>query len=130
MRFAGVIAALSVLFGVSSLAEHLGDRELFVGPPDAVAEGFVRKVVMERYEEAEMQLANAEKMREADLRTLRERLTRGVGALPSRYEAEVESLDGASARVKVTLSKNELSETFTFELVFDSVWKIVSRSGS
>ena len=124
----GILLAFDAVLGISALAVRIGDRDLFVSPPDVVAEGFVREVILERYEEARAFLADPESATEKDLRELRERLVRIVGPDPNDFETEVEAKDQGKARVKVTVTSNERSDDVSFDLKFDSEWKILPAS--
>lgn len=123
----GIVLAFALVMGVTALAVRIGDRDLFISPPDVVAEGFVREVILERYAEARTYLPAPKSMMESELRELRARLIRRVGPDPSDFATEVESRDRANARVKVTLTSKERSDAFAFDLTFDSGWKIAGE---
>ena len=113
-----VVAAAAVLIGATALAVGpFDDRELFVPPPDAVAEGFVREVITGRYVRAQPYLV--EPMPEEELRALRAR-----AGDPSQVEAEVVSRTDERALVTVRVASGESSEALAFALVFDGEWKI------
>lgn len=126
MRFLGIVSAFAVLLGVGLLAGRAGDRDVFVSPPAAVAEGFVREVIRGRYAEARVYLADPGAMSEEDLRTLRRTLVEHVGSQPGDYESQVVSRDEERARVTVTLTAMGRSQTVAFDLRFDSAWKVTS----
>jgi len=66
---------LALLLGCSALAVTVfADRALFVSPPDAVAEGFVREVVTRRWDRARAYLASPDSMPRTKLEALRSRL--------------------------------------------------------
>lgn len=127
MRPLAILLALGVVLGITALAVRIGDRDLFVSPPDVVAEGFVREVLLERYEEARAYLSDPESATEADLHALRERLIRRTGPDPSDFETRVESRDRDHARVTVILTSRERSDAVSCELKFDSGWKVASN---
>lgn len=116
-----VVIAFALLLGASALAvDGFHDRELFVPPPDAVAEGFVRAVVCGRYEPARAYLAESSSMSEQDLRALDESLGDAWNV-----EAKVVSRDDVRAVANVRVSGAEQANVVEFELVFEREWKIV-----
>ncbi len=59
-ELAKVVIITGLLIGAAAAAIHgFGDRELFVPPPDAVAEGFMREVTMKRFDQASSYLADS-----------------------------------------------------------------------
>ena len=113
-RLCGILIPFALLLGASALAvERFHDRELFVSPPDAVAEQFVRSLVNERYDQAREYLAE-------ESQSLPEVLD---GA--TDVEAKTVSRDDTRALVNVRVSDGERSEAMAFTLVFESEWKIV-----
>jgi hypothetical protein len=110
----GIVLALGALLGASALAiERFDDRELFVPPPDAVAEQFVRAVVYKRYDQAREYLAEGASQ---SLPAVLEDAT--------EVEAETIARDDERALVNVRMSDGERSEAVAFTLVFESEWKI------
>jgi hypothetical protein len=127
-RLLAVVAAFALLAGTSLVAvERCGDRELFVPPPDAVAEGFVREVVAGRYAQARTYLANPESMSDADVRQFENAIESWIGGEPSEVDAEVVSHDDTQALTTVHLSSARGSQALSFTLEFDKEWKIASR---
>ena len=125
----GVAFAMAVLIGVSALAvEHFGDRELFVPPPDVVAEGFVREIVTRRWERARAYLAEPESVSDAQLEALQKGWEASVGE-PVKFEAETIRRDDAEALANVRLQSARGSEAVAFALRFDDEWKIVHTPG-
>jgi len=124
MRLFGMVATFVVLAGISQAAIRYGDRALFVSPPEAIAEGFVREVILARYAEARACLLNPDEMTGERLHQLREKLIAGVGSQPGIYETRVVSRERERARVNVTLIWREARETIAFDLIFDSEWKV------
>jgi hypothetical protein len=118
-RFLYVVLALAALIGLSALAvERLGDRELFVPPPDAVAEGFVREVITGRYARAQEYLSSPRP--EEELQSLRELL----GEDPSEVEAELVARNDEQALVNVRVSGARQTQVVAFGLRFEEEWKI------
>ncbi|HVE71783.1 MAG TPA: hypothetical protein VNI54_10470 [Thermoanaerobaculia bacterium] len=105
---------VAALVGATALAVSLGDRELFVPPPDAVAEGFVREVITGRYSRAQEYLS--EPRPEKELRALRETL----GHDPTEVEAEVISRTDEEALVNVRTTEAAVA----LALEFEGEWKI------
>ena len=121
----GVAAAVALLLGVSALAVHqFDDRELFVPPPDSVAESFVRETMAGRWERARAYLAAPESMRRAQLEELRKSWEAKVGE-PTKIEAETITRDDAEALANVRMQSKRGSEAVAFALRFDDEWKIV-----
>jgi hypothetical protein len=120
----GVLLAMALLIGMSALAiQRFDDRELFVSPPDAVAEGFVREVVTKRWDRARTYLVDPDAMSNPDLEALQKSWERRVGN-PSEVEAELVSRTDQQASVNVKLKSAKGSEEIAFELPFDGEWKI------
>jgi hypothetical protein len=119
-EIAGVLIAMALLIGTSMLAiERFDDRELFVSPPDAVAEGFVREVVTKRWDRARTYLVDPDAMSDTQI----EALQKSWGD-PSTIEAEIVSRTDEQALVNVKLKSAKRSEVIAFELAFDGEWKI------
>jgi hypothetical protein len=113
----GITLSFAILAGMTALAvERFGDRELFVSPPDAVVEDFVRAVVNGRYDQARAFLADEHSMPDDELRALQAEL-----GDPSHIDAKIASRDDTRAVVNVRTTENAL----TFALAFDREWKIV-----
>lgn len=119
-----VLAGFLVLAGAASLAVGtFGDRDLFVPPPDAVAEGFIRETLTGRYTRAKHALREPESVSEQDLRDLEKRIEADVKEA-SEIEASVVSRDDERALVTVRISSSEGSHAATCALGFDREWKI------
>lgn len=126
-EFAGVVVAMALLIGMSALAiERFDDRELFVSPPDAVAEGFVREVVTKRWDRARTYLLDPEAMSNADVEALQKAWERRIG-YPSEVEAEIVTRTDERASVNVTLKSANGTMAIALALVFDGEWRIVPR---
>ena len=116
-EIAGVIMATALLIGMSALAvERFDDRETFVSPPDAVAEGFVREVVTRRWDRARTYLADPDSMSETEVAAL-------LGD-PTEIDAALISRTDARALVNVRLKSARDTRVVGFRLVFDREWKI------
>ena len=106
MRDIGIVAlVVAIALGVVATAVFAGrDRSVFVAPPDAVAESFVRELGMARYELARHFLANeVEKQTAAsELRAAFEPLRQHTGR-PDQVETAISMMDDATARVLATL---------------------------
>jgi len=119
-EIAGVTVAMALLIGISALAiERFDDRELFVSPPDAVAEGFVREVVTKRWDRARTYLVDPDSMSNAGIEALQK-----AWGDPSTLDAEMVTRTDERASVNVRWKSAEGSEVIAFELVFDGEWKI------
>ena len=72
-RLVLALIGVAALVGVCAAAVHgFDDRELFVSPPDAVAEGFYREVITKRWSRAEEYLLQP--VPQKDLEQLAEKL--------------------------------------------------------
>ena len=123
-KLLAILFAAALLIGVTAVAvEQFGDRELFVPPPDAVAEGFVREVVTKRWDRARAYLENPEAVSNAQLEALQRSWERTVGD-PSTIEAKTVRRDDAQAVANVEMQSERGSEAVAFALRFDDEWKI------
>ncbi|HEY0158613.1 MAG TPA: hypothetical protein VGF28_15120 [Thermoanaerobaculia bacterium] len=121
-RVVAVAAATALLIGMTALAvRQFDDRDTFVPPPVAVAEGFVREVVEKRWARAQTYLA--QEVSEEKLRELQQGIEERVGE-PTKLEAEELSRGDDEALVNVRLSSEKGSEAVAFGLTFDTEWKI------
>ena len=128
VRLLSVVAAIALLIGISALAvERFDDRETFVPPPDAVAEGFVRELLAKRWARARPYLT--EPLGDEELRAMQEALEARVGE-PTEIEAKTISHDDRNALANVRLSSKQGSEAIAYELRFEAEWKIVMRGGT
>lgn len=123
MRFLAVVALTALLIGGTALAVARGDRHLFVPPPDAVAEGYVRELVAKRW--ARAQEYREEPAPESELEALQQRIEAAVGE-PTKIEAETAGEDDEEALVTVRLSSAKGSEALHFALRFSEGWKVAS----
>lgn len=90
-----------MLIGISAAAVHaFGDRELFVSPPDAVAEGFYREVVTKRWSRAQEYLL--EPGPDEQLQQLEKSIDARLGRV-TNVGARIGSRDDEWANVYVTL---------------------------
>jgi hypothetical protein len=121
----GVGVAMALLIGVSTLAvQQFGDRETFIPPPDAVAEGFVREVVTKRWDRARAYLAEPESMSNARIEALQKSWEERVGD-PTKIEAKTIARDDEQALANVQMQSARGSEAVAFALRFENEWKIV-----
>jgi hypothetical protein len=120
-----VVLTAALLIGATALAvEQFDDRETFVPPPDAVAEGFARELVTKRWARARTYLAEPDSMSDAQLAALQQSWEERVGE-PTQIEAEMISRDDEHALATVRLQSAQGSEAVALALVFDREWKIV-----
>jgi hypothetical protein len=118
-HMAKLLVPIAVLVALSFGAVAFGDRSLFVPPPDAVSEGFVRELVTKRWSRAKPYLQDPEAVTQEELEALAEKL-----GDPSEVEAETITRDDETALVNVRVSSSQMSEVIAFRLVFDREWKI------
>ena len=124
-RLFGITIAMALLIGVTALAiEQFGDRELFVPPPDAIAEAFVREVMTKRWDRARDYLAQPESVSDEQLEALEKSWEARVGN-PTKIEAETITHDVSRALANVRMQSARGSEAVAIALRFDDEWKIV-----
>jgi hypothetical protein len=122
-----VLLTMALVIAGSALAvEHFHDRETFIPPPDAVAEGFVREVLMKRWDRARPYLAKPDSMSNADLEALEKSWESRAGD-PWIIEAEMITRTDDEALATVRMQSEKGSEAVSFTLVFDREWKIVTE---
>ncbi len=121
----GVAIAVALLIGVSALAvQQFDDRELFVPPPESIAESFVRETMARRWDRARGYLAEPESVSDQQLEELQKSWEATVGE-PTKIEAETITRDDADALANVRMQSKRGSEAVAFALRFDDEWKIV-----
>ena len=121
-----LVAMALVIAGSAFAVEHFEDRETFIPPPDAVAEGFVREVLMKRWDRARPYLAEPESMSNDDLEALEKQWESRAGD-PWVIESETISRTNDEALATVRMQSEKGSEAVSFAMVFDREWKIVTR---
>ena len=121
-KLMGVSITLALLVGATAFSVKHGDRALMVSPPDAVAEGFVREVVMKRYTRAEPYLQH--EVSEEKLAALQRSIEAEVGE-PIVFDAKIISSNEKDALVNVRLESGKGSQALGFTLQFDGEWKII-----
>jgi hypothetical protein len=125
-RILAVLSLTSAALLLIGAAVLLGDRETVVSPPDAVAEGFMRKVVSRRYPLALDHLTKEAESRVSTerLRGLGERIRMQAGTI---YEvtASVEGTKPESAHVTVEIRGRRAAVRVPVELrIEQGVWKV------
>lgn len=121
----GVTVAAALLIGATALAvEQFGDRALFVPPPDAVAEAFVREVMAKRWETARIYLANPESTSDRQLEALEKSWEERAGN-PTKIEAVTIAQNDSEALANVRMQSARGSEAVPIALRFEDEWKIV-----
>jgi hypothetical protein len=126
-EMAAVLFASFLLIGATGVAvSQFDDREIFVPPPDAVAEGFAREIVTKRWARARPYLTRDASDKE--LAALHKAWEERVGE-PTTIEAETISRDRDRALVNVRLQSAKGSEAVAFGLVFEEEWKVELPAG-
>jgi hypothetical protein len=122
-QLSGVVFAFALLAGASVVAvQRFGDRELFVPPPDAVAEGFFRAVTSRRPAQAQPFLRD--RVPVADLVALRQSIETRIRRVHD-VQTETIARTGQKAQVRVHLKAEKASETLTVSVVWNGKeWKI------
>jgi hypothetical protein len=123
-EFFGVTLAAVILIGIGvGAVEGMGDRDLFVPPPETVAEGFMREVMTKRWARARQYLVTPEAMSDEQLESLQQSLEERVGD-PLEIDAKELDRHDETARVQVRLSSARGSECVTYRLTFADEWKV------
>ena len=123
-----VLALVAVVLGtLAGVVFELGDRTIFVAPPEAVAEGFVRQLASGRYDRAVPYLSTrlAEHVDSGALKTSTERLEARTGEILD-VRGEPGSIDGDRASARVRLKTESAGEVeLALPLVREEgVWSI------
>ena len=125
------LVILVILGGLAVVAMAVfagGDRSLFVAPPDATAESFVRELGMERYELAANYLSDdlRRQVPASKLRSTFEPLRRDIGR-PDQIETQTSSMTGDHARVFATFEGRRRTATMYVDLVRErGLWRIAN----
>ncbi len=129
-RIVSALLPIVLLWALAALAVHrFDDRESFVSPPDAVAEGYIRAVTSRRYDQAREYLIDPEAVTNDDLRAMQHAFESRLGR-PDKIEAETISRDATRALVTVRLSSPKASDAKSVSLAFaEGGWK-VEREGN
>jgi hypothetical protein len=121
---AGVIALGLVVVG--GVVFGTGDRQLFVPPPETVAESFTRELVQRRYELATKYLAT-EVRRNTPTQRLRARfepLRQAVG-VPNQVSAQLEWMTDSAAAARATVDGRSATAALGFRFVRErGLWVI------
>ena len=120
--------ALTLLI-IAGIVFGLNDDSIFVSPPEAVAEGFLRQMISKRYERAVPYLSEdlASHVDADSLHTLGTRLSARIGG-EGEVRGEKGSIDGghATARAVIT-AKNGATLNIPLSLVrHNGLWSIAS----
>jgi uncharacterized protein (DUF433 family) len=123
MRVLSITIPTVVLWTIAAVAvDRFDDRELFVAPPEAIGEGFIRAVTSRRYDQARELLTNPDAMTNNEVRALALRLGDA-----DTIEAETLSRDASRALVTV----RGASATISLSLVFEGGgWKVKAEGGT
>ena len=123
------IVTLVIAIGLAVVAMAVfagGDRSVFVAPPDAVAESFVRELGMTRYELARHFLASDVEKQTAvsELRAAFEPLRRHTGR-PDQVETQIAMMSDDRARVLATLQGRQATASMYVDLRREQgQWKV------
>jgi len=113
-----VLAVMALLIGASALAVGpMRDRETFIPPPDAVAEGFLREVATKRWSCAREYLYTP--VADAELQELHRRIGDAT-----QFEAETITRTADQALVTVRTASANQTNAIAFTLFFDRRWKV------
>jgi hypothetical protein len=101
-----------------------GDRQTFVPPPDAVAEGFVRQLASRRYDRVDSYLSRSHRITAAELRWRCDPLWRYSGQV-NHVDAELVARDAERARAVARVSGDVAEARFVVELTREhGLWKV------
>jgi hypothetical protein len=121
------VALAAVVLTIAAGATTLGDRSLFVPPPEAVSEDFLRKMAEHRYAQARNDLASGLTARERTLEDLQSALEASHGTVEnvqgddSRLSTDHEST--ARATLRFHYGNRQLTLPLRFE---NGLWKVSS----
>jgi hypothetical protein len=125
--FLSVLGTIALLLGALGMdVSSLRDRSVFVPPPDAVSETFVRQVLLERYEPVRNFLTEDERSRVSidSLVAFGDSLRRVAGKHP-QIATRVESMDDSMATAAAALTTDRGSEALRIQLRWDgTAWRI------
>ena len=126
-RLIGAIATLALLVGVSAVAVHrFDDRELFVSPPDAIAEGYFRAVVSHRPAQALPYLLQPVGVDQ--IVALQQSIESRLGRVHD-VKAELLSRTDEQAIVNVRLKADQAGEAIDVSLAWNGEeWKVVQSA--
>ena len=118
-----IVAVAIGLVAISWVAvQRFEDRATFVPPPDAIAEGFMREVVMRRFDQARDYLS--EKRQGPQVRPLAESIEAQLGSVDD-VQAEMISATEEEALARVTLRSATGSVTFSVWTVWEgAAWRV------
>jgi hypothetical protein len=124
----GVLLAITLTLGLlAGIVFGLGDRTMFVPPPEAVAESFMRQLTTGRYARALPYLSDdlAARTTPDTLRALTDRLQNRTGKILN-VRGDPVSISGDQAEANATLKTKAAGEpAFNFKLTRqEGVWKI------
>jgi hypothetical protein len=112
-----LLVCVAVLAGGALLAtETLDDRELTVPPPDAVSEGFVRAVSLERFDPARAYVSDDVAM---NLRALHAQIGRA-----EQVEAETVEQSDEQALVRVQTESAKANHLLYVSVEWEQEWKV------
>lgn len=123
---AGVLLATGILFALTYVAvKQFRDRELFVPPPDAVAEAFFRALTGKRFDQARDYVAHPERVRVDDLKVIGESIENRIGRVHD-VKATVLDRNDRNAAVMVRLRSATGSDERTVQVTWsDGRWAVV-----
>ena len=123
---AGIVILCVLLIGVCAAAIHqFDDRELFVSPPDAVSEGFMREVTMRRFDRSAGYLANSDTP-QGEMRILADSIEQRIGSV-NDVEAETISRTDSEALIDVRLTSAKSVDSLALKAVWDGKeWKVAT----
>jgi hypothetical protein len=117
-----IVAGFAIVAAICFAAVSGGDRETATPPPDAVAEGFFREVVTERFDRARPYVASAPTDRE--LQWLLARIESMAGHVDD-VQADLVTRTDAKALVTVRLESASGSDAIPVSLSFSNgEWRV------
>ena len=116
-----VVVACALTLALNAAAIRAGDRQQLVSPPEAVAEGFARAVVVGRYDPARRHLVHGHGI---DVPTLRQQIAQLVPD-PYNVEGEMDALDSTTAKALAKVQGRDAAAVLNLTLRFQrGEWRI------
>jgi hypothetical protein len=121
-HFLRIVAGFAIVVAACWAALANGDRETVTPPPDAIAEGFFRAVVTERFDQAKPYVSR--EPRDEELRALLARIRERAGKVDD-VQADLVTRTADTALVTVRLESASGSDAVPVSLAFaNGEWKL------
>jgi hypothetical protein len=131
MRLLGILLITALLMGASAAAVGpMRDREIFTPPPEAVAEGFMREVMSNRYDQARAYLVKSDAVSNDVLGEMEHQVEGAIGDVHD-VKSELASRTDNRALVVVRMKSAQSSDARGVALEWeDGEWKVALHGAS